>query len=316
MADDQPDLPFSKLTRALMANVRRAGFPPLYQQTVAQARQAYAAGVGAMGLPPVELPRVESFTIPGPAGDIPARLWANSHEHDLPVLLYLHGGGFVVGGIHTCDAMCRQVARLSGAAVLAIDYRLAPEHKFPAGLEDCVATLRWLVEQGHTRHLDASRLAVGGDSARGTLAATLALMARDAHIPLKLQALFYPSVQVGVATDSFKTYASHTLLSAELMKWFEAHAHGGTAAERWHREPLLAPDHRGVAPAWIGLAQCDPLTDDGYQYADKLRAAGVPVTVQVWPGVIHDFINMGRLLPEATQAYEALASALRDAFGR
>lgn len=313
MSADKP-LPFTELTRLLMDNVRRTGFPPLYQQTVEQARQAYAAGVGAMGVPPTELPRVESFTIPGPAGAIPARLWADSHDHDLPVFLYLHGGGFVVGGIDTCEAMCRQVARQSGAAVLAIDYRLAPEHKYPAGLEDCMAALRWVVEQGATRHLDATRIAVGGDSAGGTLAAILALLARDADIPLRLQALFYPSVQVGVATQSFKTYASHTFLNPELMKWFETHARGGHLPERWHREPLHAPDHTGVAPAWIGLAECDPLTDEGYLYADKLRAAGVPVTLRVWPGVIHDFINMGRFLPEAAQAHSELAAALKQAF--
>jgi acetyl esterase len=139
-------------------------------------------------------------------------------------------------------------------------------------------------------------------------------VARDAEIPLKLQALFYPSVQVGVRTESFMTYGRATFLNAELMKWFENHAQGGHLSERWHREPLHAPDHRGVAPAWIGLAQCDPLTDDGYLYADKLRAAGVPVELQVWPGVIHDFINMGRFLPEAAQAHTALAEALKKAF--
>lgn len=283
MAEDKP-LPFAAHTQALMDSIRRAGFPPISQQPVEMARKAYAAGVGAMAHPPVPLPRVEPFTIPGPAGDIPARLWASTHDKDLPVFLYLHGGGFVVGGIDTCEAMCSQVAHQSGAAVVAIDYRLAPEHKYPAGLEDCMAALRWLVEHGHTQHLDASRMAVGGDSAGGTLAAILAVVARDAEIPLKLQALFYPSVQVGVRTESFMTYGRATFLNAELMKWFENHAQGGHLSERWHREPLHAPDHRGVAPAWIGLAQCDPLTDDGYLYADKLRAAGVPVELQVWPG--------------------------------
>ena len=170
MAEDKP-LPFAAHTQALMDSIRRAGFPPISQQPVEMARKAYAAGVGAMAHPPVPLPRVEPFTIPGPAGDIPARLWASTHDKDLPVFLYLHGGGFVVGGIDTCEAMCSQVAHQSGAAVVAIDYRLAPEHKYPAGLEDCMAALRWLVEHGHTQHLDASRMAVGGDSAGGTLAA-------------------------------------------------------------------------------------------------------------------------------------------------
>lgn len=321
MADDStlppaspPPLPFAAHTQAMMDKIRRTGFPPLSQQPVDMARKAYASSVGAMAHPAVPLPRVEHFTIPGPAGDIPARLWASTHDHDLPVFLYLHGGGFVVGSIDTCAAMCSQIAQQSGAAVVAIDYRLAPEHKYPASLEDGMAALRWLVEHGHTRHLDASRLAVGGDSAGGTLAAILAVLARDAGIPLKLQALFYPSVQVGVRTDSFNTYARATFLNGELMRWFETHARGGPLSERWHREPLHAPDHTGVAPAWIGLAQCDPLTDEGHLYAEKLRAAGVPVELRVWPGVIHDFINMGRFLPEAAQAHTALAEALKQAF--
>lgn len=313
MADETP-LPFAAHTQALLDNIRRAGFPPLSQQPVAMARKAYAAGVGAMAPPPVALARAERFSIPGPAGDIPARLWAASDEPGLPVLLYLHGGGFVVGGTNTCEGMCSQVAAQSGAAVVAIDYRLAPEHKYPAALEDCMAALRWLAEHGASLGLDTRRIAVGGDSAGGTLSALVALMARDERIALRLQALFYPSVQVGVRTESFNTYARATFLNGELLKWFEQHAGGGTLAERWHREPLHAPDHRGVAPAWIGLAQCDPLTDDGHLYAAKLREAGVAVELQVWPGVIHDFINMGRFLPEAGQAHTALAQALQKAF--
>jgi acetyl esterase len=144
--------------------------------------------------------------------------------------------------------------------------------------------------------------------------ASCALMARDAGIPLVLQALFYPSVQLGMVTESLKTYADTTLLTWDLMRWFEQQTQGGAQRERWHREPLYAPSHAGVASAWIGLAQCDPLTDEGHLYAGRLRDAGVPVAVHEWPGVIHDFINMGRFMPEAVQAHERLADALKQAW--
>ena len=316
MTEPQPsqEHPFTAATRALMDGIQRAGFPPLHQLPPEQARLSYRLGVGSMSLPLRDLARVEDFRIPGPAGDVPARLWADTTAPGQPVLLYLHGGGFVVGGIDTCEAMCRDIAHHSGAAVVAIDYRLAPEHKYPAGLHDGMAALAWLHEHGGTLGLDTRRLAVGGDSAGGTLASVLALHARNVGIPLALQLLFYPSVQLGGVTESFRRYSQGTLLTEALMRWFEQQARGERPAQRWHREPLHADDHRGVAPAWIGLAQCDALTDEGHQYAERLRAAGVPVTVREWPGVLHDFINMGRFVPEAAQAHQAAAEALRAAF--
>lgn len=304
---------FSHLTRALLDKVKRAGFPPIYKLPVQQARVAYRAGVAASELPHAPLARVEDFHIPGPAGPIRARLWANSHDPEQPVLLYLHGGGFVIGCIETCESMCRQLAFQSGAAVVAIDYRLAPEHKYPAGLEDCWAAYQWLVEHGRTMGLNGQRIAVGGDSAGGTLSAAVALMARDAGLPLALQALVYPSVQTRSVTESFKAFSQETLLSAELMSWFESQTMGDSLDHDWHREPLHAPSHRGVAPAWIGLAECDALTDEGHLYAQALREAGVPVEVREWPGVIHDFINMGRFLPEALELHKAMAEAVRKA---
>jgi acetyl esterase len=328
MADDptQPQASrFSALTQTLLDNIKRAGFPPVYQLPIVQARAAYKAAVGAMALPRADVARVHNFQIPGPAGALRARLWSNTNTNtntntnspadsvatDQPVLLYLHGGGFVIGDIDTCESMCCQVAVQSGAAVVAVDYRLAPEHKFPAGLQDAWAAFSWLVSHGHTVGVNGARIAVGGDSAGGTLAASVALMARDAGIPVALQALIYPSVQTRSATDSFKAFSRDTLLSAELMNWFEAQARGGHLEQVWHREPLHAPQHSGVAPAWIGLAECDALADEGRQYASKLRDAGVPVVLREWPGVIHDFINMGRFLPEAAQLHAELAGALK-----
>ena len=304
----------TEMTRALLERVQCAGLPPLHKQPVEQARQSYRMGVGVMEGPRVEVARVEDFSVPGPSGAMPARLWAPSNEPGLPALLYLHGGGFVVGGLDTCEGMCRRIAQQSGAAVVAIDYRLAPEHHFPAGLDDSFAALQWLVSDGASLGLDGTRIAVGGDSAGGTLAATVALMARDAGVPLALQVLFYPSVQTSAVTDSYKAFSKDLFLDTDLMRWFEANARGQGFKSDWRREPLHAASHQGLAPAWIGLAECDPLADEGRQYAKVLQDAGVPVTLTVWPGVVHDFINMGRFLPEAFLAHEAAAQALKKAF--
>lgn len=301
-------------TRALIDNIRRAGFPPVHTQPVAQARQSYRMAVGVSSVPPVALARVENFTIPGTGGHaIPARLWAPSTEPGLPVLLYLHGGGFVIGDLDTCDAMCRSVAAQSGVAVLAIDYRLAPEHAYPAGLDDAMDTLHWLVHEGAAFGLDGSRLAVAGDSAGATVAAAAALSARDAGVPLKLQALFYPTVQIGQATDSFNTYSTGLILDSALMAWFDAQFLLPGSVTDWRRQPLKASSHAGLAPAWIGIAECDPLADDGRLYAQALQAAGVPAAVTIYPGTVHDFINLGRFLPQAAEAHTALATAVRDA---
>lgn len=301
-------------TRALLENIKRAGFPPLHQQGVQMARQSYRMGVGASEVRRAQLPRVEDIAIPARGGHtIPARLWAPTVAPGLPVMLYLHGGGFVIGGIDTCEAMCRSLAAQSGVAVMAIDYRLAPEHKFPAALDDTWDAIEWLRREGVAHGLDPQRLAVGGDSAGGTLAASAALMCRDAGVPLRLQALFYPSVQVSLHTDSFKEFSQGLMLDAELMAWFDAQYKAPGQVLDWRREPLKAASHDGVAPAWIGLAQCDPLADDGRLYAKALHKAGVEAHVMTYEGTVHDFINMGRFLPQAVQAHADLAKALQHA---
>ncbi len=306
-------------TRALMDNIKRAGFPPLHQQGVQLARQSYRMGVGASEVPRAAMARIDDFEIAASAGHrIPARLWSPSLEPKLPVMLYLHGGGFVIGGIDTCEAMCRSVAAQSGVAVLAIDYRLAPEHKYPAALDDTWDAVQWLVREGASLGLDASRLALGGDSAGGTLTASAALMCRDAGVPLRLQAMFYPSVQLSEQTESFKAFSKGLMLDADLMAWFDAQCQvPGQVPDdptlNWRREPLKAASHAGVAPAWIGLAQCDPLADDGRHYAAALEKAGAQTEVKIYEGTVHDFINMGRFLPQALQAHADMAQALKQA---
>jgi acetyl esterase len=229
-------------------------------------------------------------------------------------MLYLHGGGFTIGGLETHDSLCRQLALRSGGAVLALDYRLAPEHRFPTAVDDTWAAMEWLAQHGDGLGVDASRLAVGGDSAGGTLAAVAALHARDIGLPLALQLLITPGTTAHADTPSHRAYAKGYLLDAEAIEWFFGHYIDRAQRTDWRFAPLLADDLEGVAPACVILAECDPLVDEGLAYADRLRMAQVPVQLELYRGLTHDFIKMGRALPEAAQAQQAAADALRAAW--
>ena len=289
---------------------------PLHALTPQQARQVYEVGSGMLDIPGHKLPRVEDLRIPVRDGAfIGARLYAPA-GHGLPVLLYFHGGGFTIGSVATHDALCRHLAHLAHCAVLSVDYRLAPEHKFPTASNDAWDALQWLAGACGSLGLDGGRIAVGGDSAGGTLAIVCAIEARTASLPLALQLLFYPGCAAHQDTPSHKTFAQGFVIEEPHITYFFNH-YVNTAADRddWRFAPLLAPDVDGVAPAWIGLAECDPLVDEGVMYADRLRAAGVAVDLEIYRGVVHEFIKMGRAIPEALQAHADAARALQHAFG-
>ncbi len=288
---------------------------PLHALTPQQARQVYEVGSGMLDIPGHKLGRVEDLQIPARDGQLlPARLYAPSSDR-LPVLLYFHGGGFTIGSVATHDTLCRQLSHLAHCAVVSVDYRLAPEHKFPVASNDAWDALQWLAARATTLGLDGSRLAVGGDSAGGTLAIVSALEARDAGLPLALQLLFYPGCAAHQDTPSHKTFAHGFVIEEAHITWF-FNNYINTPGDRdnWRFAPLLAHDVDGVAPAWIGLAECDPLVDEGVMYADRLRAAGVAVDLEIYRGVVHEFIKMGRAIPEALQAHADAARALRHAF--
>lgn len=313
--------------RGVLDRIARAGHPPMHALSPDQAKRAYGAGAGVLDIPPHKLARVEDLTIPTRDGhQIPARLYAPARPDQgvLPVLLYFHGGGFTVGSVATHEALCRHLAHLSHGAVVSVDYRLAPQWKFPTAVEDAWDSLVWLREQGQTLGLDTTRIAVGGDSAGGTLAAVTAIGARDADWPLCLQLLFYPGCAGHQNTPSHHTFAKGFLLEEAHISYFFGH-YLRTPADRddWRFAPLdgrgedgFERDLDGVVPAWIGLAECDPLTDEGVRYADKLRMAGVAVDLEIYAGVVHGFIQFGRAIPEALTSHNDAARALRAAWQR
>lgn len=302
--------------RDVIARMARAGRTPLHALTPIDARTAYEAGSGVLEIPKPAVARVHDFSIEVRDGNrIAARLYAPT-AYKLPVLLYFHGGGFTIGSIATHDVLCRQLAHLAGCAVVSVGYRLAPEHRFPTAAHDAWDALQWLADAATPAlGLDASRLAVGGDSAGGTLAAMCALLARDAGLPLALQLLFYPGCTAQQDTPSHRRFASGFVLEAADISWFFNHYLPDRAGrEDWRFAPLNAEHVEGVAPAWLGLAECDPLVDEGIWYADRLRAAGVPVDLEIYRGVTHEFIKMGRVIAEAKVAHAHAAQALRNAF--
>lgn len=313
-----PRNPRSLLTPAvhqLLDRMARTRQLPLHALTPQQARQVYEMGSGMLDIPGHKLARVEELSIPTRDGAaMAARLYAPAQAR-LPVLLYFHGGGFTIGSVATHDALCRHLSHLAHCAVVSVDYRLAPEHKFPTAASDAWDALQWLVREAGALGLDGTRIAVGGDSAGGTLAIVCAIAARDADQPLALQLLFYPGCAAHQDTPSHKTYAEGFVIGeAQISYFFNHYVNSPADREDWRFAPLLAPDVEGVAPAWIGLAECDPLVDEGVLYADKLRAAGVAVDLEIYRGVVHEFIKMGRAIPEALQAHADAARALKHAF--
>lgn len=300
--------------RGVLERIRRAGFPPLHHMPAREARRSYTLRSEVLDLPRAPLARVQELHVPAADGVmLPARLYAPSHEL-LPVLLYLHGGGFTIGNLETHDSLCRQLALRSGVAVVALNYRLAPENRFPTAVNDAWSAMGWLHAQGHTLGLDGARLAVGGDSAGGTLAAVSALHARDTGLHLALQLLITPGTDSHQGMPSHQRFSSGYLLDAEGIGWFFDHYIARAERTDWRFAPLHADEVEHVAPACVILAECDPLVDEGLAYADRLRAAHVPVELELYRGVTHDFIKMGRSLPEAGAAMDAAASALKKAF--
>ena len=305
---------------ALLSKIEQAqnDQPRMYEQPAAQARAAYARGAEVLDLPRAPLAVVRALSIPTRDGaSLPARLYAQREPNPfepLPLLLYFHGGGFTVGSIETHDSLCRQLCLKAECAVLSVDYRLAPEHRFPTAAHDAFDALNFLIAEGGALGFDMQNIALGGDSAGGTIAAATALFAAQQAIPIKLQLLFYPGTCAHQELPSHAEFAHGYLIEKAHIDWFFANYIDVKDREDWRFAPLCARSIKGVAPAWVGVAELDPVRDDGLAWAAKLEAAGIAAESVIYKGVAHDFIKMGRSIPEAVRAHDDAAAALKKAF--
>jgi acetyl esterase len=294
----------------------KAELRPIEDMTPAEARAQMEATAQSRKAEPLPVARVEERSIPGPGGAIRLRLYWPDAAAPLPAILYYHGGGHVIGSLDTHDLVARNLCAGAGALVASVDYRMGPEHKFPAAVDDSFAALEWVRENARSLGADPGRIGVHGDSAGANLAAVAALMARDAGIPLRLQSLVYPVADYTLSGASYERYAQgYGILTRAAMVWFRDHYLRSPAdADDWHASPIRAPDLAGVAPAVIVTAECDVLHDDGETYAAALRNAGVPVEYREYPGMIHAFFGMMPVVDDAMNAQRQVSAAFRRAF--
>ncbi len=296
----------------------KSGRPPYHQLAPKDARQLFRETRPASTPPAPQIGAVRELEADGPHGAIPLRLYRPAGVADsrrLPVLVFFHGGGWVIGDLETHDVLCRQVTAEAGVSVIAVDYRLAPEHKFPAAVDDAWAATRWIAAHAAELSVNPERLAVGGDSAGGNLAAVVALLARDAGGPrIALQILLYPVTDLVSESQSYADLADGYMLTRDSMRWFRAQylAREEDAAD-WRVSPLRAPSLAGLPPALVVTAGYDPLRDEGEAYAKKLRNAGVSVDAVSFGSMIHGFVPMGRLIDAAFRAVTLIAGSLHQA---
>lgn len=306
--------------RALIDLMAERGVPPTHTLSPTEARTFYRERRTFTQPEPQQVAEVRDLKATTPQGDIPLRLYrplGSSATTVLPVLVYYHGGGWVIGDLDTHDTLCRELANTAGCAVVAVDYRMGPEHRFPAAVDDVLAATRWVRAQAGALKLDAARLAVGGDSAGGNLAAVVALAARDAgDLPIAFQLLIYP------ATDMRRGHASHTIngdgyvLTRDTIAYFHDHYINDPAHDLdWRASPLLHADLSGLPPALVITAGYDPLRDEGLDYARALTDAGSRASCVCFERQIHGFITMGRVLDEAHTAVALCAAELRRVLG-
>ena len=312
-------MPVTPEVQTVLDAIATIGGPPSEELTPEEVRQAYRMLSAAESKP--EMEEVTDRAIPGPAGDIPVRVYVPTDDPGpRPALVYLHGGGWVIGDLETHDGVARKLATASEVTVVSVDYRLAPEHPFPAAVDDALAAVRWVAESANAASwgIDPARLMVGGDSAGGNLAAVAAQQLRDEVSGLRFQLLVYPAVDMAMAHPSVEENGDGYFLTKAEMHWFRHH-YLGDDWEAWVADPrvspLVAADEalRGVAPALVITAECDPLRDEGEAYAVRLQGVGVEAKASRYDGMIHGFFAMGDVVPDGKGAIEEAAEALRTA---
>ena len=297
---------------------QEAGRPAYETLTAAEARAYYLQGRVVTNPEPPELARVAPFSIPAPHGAIPARIYVPKEprlKNGLaPALVFFHGGGWVIGDLDSHDVVCRQLADAGALIVISVDYRLAPEHKFPAATDDAIAATKWVAANARELGIDAARLSIGGDSAGGNLTAVTALAARDGNGPaLAGQVLIYPAVDFALTHGSHSEPETSVLLTHSVIRWFRDHYLNGTAdILDWRASPARAASLAGLPPAYVLTAGADPLRDEGNEYAARLKQAGVSVTFKHFPGQFHGFFTMGKLLREANVAVSEIGAWLKE----
>jgi acetyl esterase len=306
-------MPLHPQVQVFLDQMAALQFPGISAFDVEQAR---AMGEGIEQAPGEPVAGIRDLSIPGPGGDIPIRLYLPAGDGPPPVVVLFHGGGWTIGSIDGHDNVSRALANRSGCAVASVEYRLAPEHPFPAGVEDAIAATRWTAEHAGELGVDGSRLVVAGDSAGGNLAAVVALHARDAGGPaIAHQVLVYPATDLRSDWPSYHENGEGYFLTVKDMQWFEGHYLPSIALRQdWRVSPAAAADHRGLPPALIITAEYDPLRDQGEAYGEILRVAGVPVRVVRYPGMIHAFWSLD-VLDASRTAMDEIAAEVRSALG-
>jgi acetyl esterase len=289
--------------------------PKMHELPASAARMMFAAIMEMTGPKDVPIGKVANLVCPGPGGDIPLRIYTPvaPAAEALPALLFFHGGGFVIGNIDTHDGLCRMIANEAGVRVIAVDYRLAPEHKYPAAIEDAYAALSFVEANASELGVDANRIAVGGDSAGGQMTAVLTQMTKAKGGPsIAFQLLFFPVTQIGEETSSLNNFGEGYVLERAGLEWFyKSYVPADADRKDPGLSPLYASSFEGLPPAYLTVAEFDPLHDEGLEYGRKLKAAGVPCEIVDYPGLVHDFIYFQSVLPQAAVALKAAAQALK-----
>jgi acetyl esterase len=308
-------VPLDPQVRFFLDQLKELGAPPVSEQTPEEARAGFATLAAVAGPPEDEAP-TEDRNVPGPVGDIPVRVYRPESDQALPLVVYFHGGGFVIGDIATHDTVCQRLATGVPAVVVSVDYRLGPEHPFPAAVEDCDAATEWASAHGAELGGDPARLAVAGDSAGGNLAAVVTRHARDGGgPPIAFQLLVYPCTDLTRSLPSHIENGTGLLLDTDTMTWFTENYLGDADPRQPDASPLLADDLSGLPPALVVTAEFDPLRDEGEAYAERLRQAGVSATASRYDGMIHAFYGMDSIFDAAKRATAETVTALRDALG-
>jgi acetyl esterase len=309
-------LPLDAQVKELLDWLETQNLPATNQVPPAEARRLFRLRLQRMDTPGEPVASIEDRRIPGPEGEIPLRIYTPAGRGPFPALVYFHGGGWIVGDLDTHQSGCCFLTNSVPCVVVAVDYRLAPEHKFPTATEDCYAAVRWVVDNARTVNVDPNRIAIGGDSSGGNLAAAVGLMSRDRGGPaLVFQLLIYPVIDFNFGTPSYQENGTGYLLTKELMvHYWQQYLRNEADSNNPYASPVRAENLKGLPPAFILTAQYDPLRDEGQAYAQRLRDAGVPALVHNYDGLIHGFWSMGSFLEQTQSIRQEVSQVLRSAF--